>query len=69
MQDKKKKSPTTTGGLPPIGLPGTVPGFNDPMIDPPVPNRAWTEMRLGKDIDALTEEEKREMYIGPDNMF
>ena len=69
MQDKKKKSPTTPGGLPPIGLPDTVPGFNDPMIDPPVPNRAWTEMRLGKDIDALTEEEKRDMYIGPDNMF
>ena len=69
MQDKKKKTPNNPDGTPPLGFPGTVPDFNDPIIDPPVPNRAWTEMRLGKDIDALTEEEKRDMYIGPDNMF
>ena len=47
-------------------------GINNPNIElpafnPPVPNRAWTEMRLGKDIDALTEEEKAELYMGRDS--
>ena len=48
-----------------------VPGINTPEIsppefDPPVPNRAWTAMKNGKDIDALTEEEKRMLYYGKD---
>ena len=34
--------------------------------DPPVPNRAWTEMKLGRDIDELTPEDRRDLYIGPD---
>lgn len=56
------------------GYRGSVPGVNTPAIDlpafnPPVPNRAWTEMRLGKDIDELSEEEKRDLYIGNDNLF
>ena len=36
---------------------------------PPVPNRAWTAMRKGLDIDQLSEEEKRSMYLGRDNIF
>ena len=51
-----------------------VPGINTPQItplelDPPVPNRAWTAMRLGKDIDALTEEERRMLYYGKDDII
>lgn len=40
-----------------------------PAVDPPVPNRAWTEMKLGKDIDELSEEEKADLYLGRDNYF
>ena len=51
-----------------------VPGINTPGIDlpafnPPVPNRAWTAMRMGKDIDELTEQEKRDLYYGRDGGF
>ena len=54
--------------------PGAISGINTPGIDlpafnPPVPNRAWTAMRQGKDIDQLTEEEKRDMYYGKDDIF
>ena len=53
---------------------GSVPGINTPGIElpafnPPVPNRAWTAMREGVDIDALTEEEKRDLYVGRDNIL
>ena len=34
--------------------------------DPPVPNRAWTEMKLGRDVDELTPEERSDLYIGRD---
>ena len=56
------------------GYSGPVPGVNTPNIElpkynPPVPNRAWTEMRLGKDIDELSEEERRDLYIGPDGIL
>lgn len=56
------------------GYTGAVPGVNSPNIEappfnPPVPNRAWTAMRLGKDIDELTEEEKRELYLGRDELY
>ncbi len=52
----------------------SVPGINSPEIslpafNPPVPNRAWTAMRKGMDIDELSEEEKRDMYLGKDNLF
>ena len=40
-----------------------------PAFNPPVPNRAWTAMRQGLDIDELNEEEKREMYLGRDDIF
>ncbi len=47
-------------------------GINNPNIElpafnPPVPNRAWTALRGGTDIDALTEAEKADLYIGRDN--
>ena len=53
---------------------GAVPGINNPEIalpafNPPVPNRAWTAMRQGKDIEELSEEEKRDMYIGRDGLL
>ena len=51
----------------------SIPGINTPEVsvprfNPPVPNRAWTAMRNGKDIDDLTEEEKRELYYGKDGI-
>ena len=54
--------------------PGAISGINTPDIElpaynPPVPNRAWTAMRKGLDIDELSEEEKRSMYLGKDNLF
>ena len=54
--------------------PLSVPGVNPPEIappayNPPVPNRAWTAMRAGKDIDELSDEEKRMLYYGKDELF
>lgn len=54
--------------------PGAISGINTPGIElpaynPPVPNRAWTAMRAGKDLDELTEEEKRDLYYGKDGFF
>ncbi len=67
MKDSKKKG---LPGVPPLSFPaGVPPVIGDPVLDPPVPNRAWTEMRLGKDIDMLTEAEKRDMYLGRDFQF
>ena len=56
------------------GYTQSVPGVNSPEIElpafnPPVPNRAWTEMKRGLDIDELSEEEKRDLYLGNDNIF
>jgi hypothetical protein len=52
----------------------STPGINTPEIvpppyNPPVPNRAWTAMRMGKDIDELTDEEKRMLYYGRDGII
>lgn len=60
------------------GYEGAVPGVNTPdirlpgkssrddvsipAINPPVPNRAWTEMK--NRIESLSEEEKRTLYMG-----
>ena len=54
--------------------PGAVSGINTPGIElpaynPPVPNRAWTAMRKGMDIDNLSEEEKRDLYFGRDDIM
>lgn len=40
-----------------------------PAFNPPVPNRAWTAMRMGKDIDELTDEERRMLYYGRDGIL
>ena len=68
---------TMQDAVPGINTPGvTLAGINEigmnpsglalPAFNPPVPNRAWTAMRAGLDIDQLTEEEKRELYYGHD---
>jgi hypothetical protein len=56
------------------GNPDAVPGINTPGIEPPafnppVPNRAWTAMKRGDDLDQLSEEEKRMLYYGRDDIF
>ena len=52
------------------GIPGiNTPGIELPAFNPPVPNRAWTAMRMGLDIDALSEEEKRDLYYGKDEIL
>ena len=45
------------------------PNIELPAFNPPVPNRAWTAMRAGMDIEELTEEEKRDLYLGRDNLL
>ena len=50
------------------------PGVNTPEVippayNPPVPNRAWTAMRAGKDIDDLSDEERRMLYYGKDELM
>lgn len=37
--------------------------------DPVTPNRAWTQMKNGADIDMLSEEEKADLYLGHDSIF
>ena len=49
------------------GYNNSVPGVNTPNIElpafnPPVPNRAWTEMK--NEIESLSEDERRELYMG-----
>ena len=55
----RKDAPSATSGI-------NTPGIDLPAFNPPVPNRAWTAMRQGLDIDELTEEERRELYLGRD---
>ncbi|MBQ8302684.1 MAG: hypothetical protein IJX97_03940 [Clostridia bacterium] len=69
-EDKRQRDipyafPENMKGISPMADP--VPDIT--TYDPPVPNRAWTEMRLGKDIDELSEEEKADLYIGRDNIL
>ena len=77
-QDKNKSARKTTDNTEKYNVrnyrkdaPGAVSGINSPGIElpafnPPVPNRAWTAMRAGLDIEELSEEEKRDLYIGRD---
>ena len=44
------------------------PHVAQPVSDPPVPNRAFTEMRLDEGIDVLTEAEKAKLYFNKDLM-
>ncbi len=54
-------------------FPGAAPVPAVPPIpevpDPPVPNRAWTERKRGRDIDDLTQEERNDLYIGRDRLL
>ncbi len=71
MNDKKVHEQDGRYGEHPANA---IPGINNPEIqlpayNPPVPNRAWTAMRMGKDIEELTEEEKRDLYVGRDDLI
>ncbi len=76
---EKEKNPLDKKSTPPTDRydrgyeTNSIPGVNSPEIslpafNPPVPNRAWTAMRAGLDIDELSEEERRELYPGRDNI-
>ena len=83
MKDNKTKKDTRPVKIPSqsdypdyrdTGYIDAIPGINTPGIElpafnPPVPNRAWTAMRAGKDIEELSEEERRELYLGRDNLM
>ena len=60
VRNYRKDAPGAVSGI-------NTPGIELPAFNPPVPNRAWTAMR--QDIDQLTDEEKREMYYGRDDIF
>ena len=62
VRNYRKDAPGAVSGI-------NTPGIELPAFNPPVPNRAWTAMRQGLDIDSLTEEEKRDMYYGRDNLI
>ena len=62
VRNYRKDAPGAVSGI-------NTPGIELPAFNPPVPNRAWTAMRQGEDIDQLTDEEKREMYYGRDDIF
>ena len=63
---EKKKKPIEE-------FPGATPETAIPHVpeipDPPVPNRAWTEMKRGRDIDELTQAERNDLYIGHDPLI
>ena len=62
VRNYRKDAPGAVSGI-------NTPGIELPAFNPPVPNRAWTAMRKGMDIDELSEEEKRDMYLGRDDIF
>ena len=71
-----RKAPGYNGSVPGVNTPDIrLPGANMmgdvsvPAYNPPVPNRAWTAMKMGMDITELTEEEKRDLYVGRDRLF
>ena len=75
MKDKKQttENHVEIPNARPTGDNASIPGINTPGIElpafnPPIPNRAWTAMRNGVDIDALTPEERRDLYLGRDNI-
>ena len=77
MDNKKKNNISKNneqdgryGEQPEAAVPGiNTPGIVLPAFNPPVPNRAWTAMRQGKDIEELTAEEKAGLYVGRDNLL
>ncbi len=71
-----RKAPGYNGSVPGVNTPDIrLPGANKkgdvsvPAFNPPVPNRAWTAMKMGMDITELSEEEKRDLYVGRDRIF
>ncbi len=62
VRNYRKDAPGAISGI-------NTPGIELPAFNPPVPNRAWTAMKAGKDIDTLTEEEKRDLYMGKDGII
>lgn len=60
LMDRPKMGDATPAGV-------NTPEISIPAFNPPVPNRAWTAMRAGMDIDELTEEERRDLYLGHDD--
>jgi hypothetical protein len=61
-KEYRKDAPGATSGI-------NTPGIELPSFNPPVPNRAWTAMKMGVDISELTEEEKRDLYYGHDGLI
>ena len=61
VRNYRKDAPGATSGI-------NTPGIDLPAFNPPVPNRAWTAMRQGKDLDELSDEEKRDLYFGRDGL-
>ena len=48
-------------------VPGiNTPGIELPAFNPPVPNRAWTALRNGLDIEELSPEERNSLTLGRD---
>lgn len=62
VRNYRKDAPGAVSGI-------NTPGIELPAFNPPVPNRAWTAMKAGLDIDELSEEEKRNLYLGHDNLI
>ncbi len=62
VRNYRKDAPAAVSGI-------NTPGVELPAYNPPVPNRAWTAMRKGMDIDEMSPEEKRDLYLGRDNIF
>ncbi len=62
VRNYRKDAPGAVSGI-------NTPGIELPAFNPPVPNRAWTAMKKGMDIDELTEGEKADLYLGRDKIF
>ena len=46
-------------------VPGiNTPGIELPAFNPPVPNRAWTALKNGLDIEELSPEERNSLTLG-----
>ncbi len=62
IRNYRKDAPGATSGI-------NTPEIELPAFNPPVPNRAWTAMKKGMDIDELSPEERADLYIGRDSYF
>ncbi len=75
MKDKEYKNLNPDGDdRYPAGQTNSVPGINTPEIslpafNPPVPNRAWTAMKGGKDISELSYEERMMLNPSKEELF